>query len=248
MKYSKADVVGGIVVTEQNGEGIFSKIVQLISTHWFGVGNATFRLKTKARFVDTVPFGFFNKSIFDKAGYFDERLIRNQDYEFNQRVIKLGGRIWLDPAIMAFYKNQSTFRGLLKQALFTGKWNTWMWRLAPYSFKPRHAIPGLFVIVLISLIILSPLHSAMGCFFIFFFSFYFFCSICASVQQSFRYRSLIMTFVLPFCFFTYHLTYGIGIIGGILRLVIGKSDINISSKPWTGAPNCFAIHSCQKVL
>ena len=47
MKDSAADNVGGIFITRQNGCTFTAKLVQLISTHRFGVGNANFRLNTK---------------------------------------------------------------------------------------------------------------------------------------------------------------------------------------------------------
>lgn len=122
MMKSNADNVGGVVVTHQNGESLSARLVQQVSTHIFGVGNARFRLRPRAQFADTVPFGFFKKSVFQQIGFFDERLTRNQDYELNARITKRGAGIWLDPTIEAHYKNQSTMRGLLKQALVTGKW------------------------------------------------------------------------------------------------------------------------------
>lgn len=62
-----------------------------------GVGTSNFRINVPKKFqlVDTVPFGCWSKKIFDKVGYFDEDLIRNQDDEFNQRILKHGFEIHL---------------------------------------------------------------------------------------------------------------------------------------------------------
>lgn len=61
----------------------------------FGVGNAIYRINSSsAEFleVDTVPFGCYKREIFERIGYFDEQLTRNQDNEFNERLKNAGGR------------------------------------------------------------------------------------------------------------------------------------------------------------
>ena len=61
-------------------------------SHPFGVGNSTFRTgSSEEKKVDTVPFGFFKKSIFKKVGLFNENLLRAQDYELNSRIVNGGG-------------------------------------------------------------------------------------------------------------------------------------------------------------
>lgn len=247
MNETDADCVGGIVVTNQNGNSLSAKIVQMITTHWFGVGNSSFRLQPDPHYADTVPFGFFKKSIFNKIGLFDERLTRNQDYEFNQRIIKTGGKIWLDPKIKAHYKNQSTINGLLKQAFITGKWNVWMWRVAPYSFKWRHAIPGLFAIVLLGFVLLLVFISTVWLIFLVLLVIYFLLALFASIQQSFRYKIFApLVITLPFGFFLYHFAYGLGIITGVLLLIIGKSEVERGTIPWKDAYDYYSVRSIFK--
>ena len=45
--------------------------------------------------VDTVPFGCWKRNVFEKYGYYDVRLIRNQDIELNKRIIRGGGHIYI---------------------------------------------------------------------------------------------------------------------------------------------------------
>ena len=80
--------------------------MQAVTTHRFGIGDAEFRLLPKPGLADTVPYGFFKRNVFEKVGLFDERLVRNQDYELNRRILANGGRIWLDPRIVVQYYNQ----------------------------------------------------------------------------------------------------------------------------------------------
>ena len=53
--------------------------------------------------VDTVPYGCWRRETFDQIGLFDEDLVRNQDDEFNLRLIRAGGTHLADPAIVSWY-------------------------------------------------------------------------------------------------------------------------------------------------
>jgi glycosyltransferase involved in cell wall biosynthesis len=241
LRESGADNVGGVFQTEQNGESYSSKIVQMLTTHWFGVGDASYRLSPKSKYTDTVPYGFFKKSIFRQMGWFDERLTRNQDYEFNQRIRTMGGKIWMDPKIKVIYKNQSSIKGLLKQAFGNGKWNVWMWRIASYSFKLRHTVPGIFVLGIMILLILGFAYEyfALGLVI----SIYFITASIAAFQQAVRYRNYSIACLLPVYLFAYHLSYGTGTLYGVLTLLLGKSEVGKNTRPWQGATDYYSRNS-----
>ena len=95
--------MGGIWDIQRNGETLSDYMVHSLITHPFGVGNSGFRTGMKSGLVDTVPYGFFKREIFETVGLFDERLIRAQDYEFNRRLIKYGFQVWLNPEIRISY-------------------------------------------------------------------------------------------------------------------------------------------------
>lgn len=67
-------------------------IAQAMGTS-FGMGLGNFRTLTESGFVDTVGTPMYPAWVFEKIGYFDEELIRNQDDDFNFRVTKAGGKI-----------------------------------------------------------------------------------------------------------------------------------------------------------
>lgn len=115
---------------------------------------------------DTVPFGFFKRSIFDRIGLYDERLVRAQDYEINRRIIAAGGTVWLNPQIEAYYHNQSTLAKFYKkQIVKEAPYNAYMWWVAPYAFAPRHAITGFFTAGVLGGLALGPLTAWIhGCF------------------------------------------------------------------------------------
>ncbi|MFN8775173.1 MAG: glycosyltransferase family 2 protein [Flavobacteriales bacterium] len=104
-----ADNVGGIWITEPGDDTPEARAIALASTHPLGIGNARYRLgANRDERTDTVPYGCFRRSLFDRIGLFDEELIRNQDDEFNGRIIRNGGSIWLIPSVRIRYKARPT--------------------------------------------------------------------------------------------------------------------------------------------
>jgi len=222
----EADNVGGVVITQPHGDSLSARIVQAVSTHPFGVGGAKFRLQTRGGYVDTVPFGCFRREIFDRIGYFDERLVRNQDYEFNKRITSSGGKIWLNPSIQIKYFNQNKLRGLFRQAWLTGKWNTWTWWVAPYAFAWRHLVPGLFVLFLAIGFILCVTLTWFSLIYYLTLILYFILALISAVQQSMRYHNFGFIPLLPFIFLGYHMSYGLGILQGGIQLLCNRSPVS----------------------
>ncbi len=229
-----ADNVGGLFITRPRDDTRSARLVMSITTHRFGVGNADYRLGGGEGYVDTVPYGCYRREVFHRLGFFDERLVRNQDYEFNKRLVHGGGKIWRHPGIHVHYYNQGSLRDLFRQAFITGCWNPWMWYLAPYAFSLRHCIPAVFVLGILGTSIFA-LFSILGLvsFFIVMGSYFFFI-IKAAIDQSRQYGWWQFS-ILPFLFFAYHVSYGVGILKGCLKLMLGRSPVQTTKEPWKGA-------------
>ncbi len=105
--------------------------------------------------VDTVPFGAFYKKMAIRLGGFDESLLTNEDYEFNVRIRKSGGVVWLDPAIHSEYVARKSWRELSQQYWRYGYWKNRMLRMHPGTMRLRQALPPLFLILIILLVFLS---------------------------------------------------------------------------------------------
>jgi hypothetical protein len=75
------------------------------------VGNSYFRIGSRERrWTDAVSFGCYRRDVFDRIGLFDEELVRNQDDEFDLRLIKHGGRVLLVPEVVARYYGRRSLR------------------------------------------------------------------------------------------------------------------------------------------
>ena len=72
--------------------------------------------------VDTVYLGCWRREIFDRIGFFDEELVRNQDDEFNLRIVRSGGRVWQSVKIKSWYYSRESLRHLFAQYVQYGYW------------------------------------------------------------------------------------------------------------------------------
>jgi glycosyltransferase involved in cell wall biosynthesis len=223
---TNADNVGGIIITRPGSDNYGARVVQALTTHKFGVGNSGFRIGSSEGEVDTVPYGFFKKTLINKVGFYNEHLVSGEDYEFNCRIRKSGGKVWLNPFIQVEYFNQPSLWGFYKKQFSReGHYNAYMWYVAPYTFAYRHSIPGVFVLGLIIGAILSFFISCILYIYIVVLLLYGFIAIYSAVQQALRYKTPSFAISLPFCFFGFHLLYGLGILFGILKLVLGISPV-----------------------
>lgn len=233
---TNADNVGGLLMTQARGESYQAALVQALTTHRFGVGNAGFRIGIPEGPTDTVPYGFFRRDVFARLGLFDERLVRAQDYEINRRIVKAGGKVWLNPAIQVFYYQQPTLlKFYCKQIEKEAPYNAYLWYVAPYALAARHAITGLFAAGVLAGSLLSALWPPVGWLFGAVMLLYALVAITSAAQQAIRYRRPLHLVLLPVCFFLYHFLHGCGVLYGLLRLATGTAPVQGKPEPWTGA-------------
>jgi glycosyltransferase involved in cell wall biosynthesis len=134
--------VGGIY--EPRGESHTERAVACALSSPFGGVNWT-RHQNGRSDADTVYLGAFRPVAFERAGLFDESLVRNQDDELNLRIRLAGGRIVLDPSIRAVYRPRGSFRGVWKQYREYGFWKIAVMRKHGQVVSARSLAPAVFV-------------------------------------------------------------------------------------------------------
>lgn len=132
--------VGGI--QDAQGQTRFEQALAASMRSWIGTGGAKFHVGGTAGPVDTVYLGVFDRAAGTAVGWFDEHLIRNQDYELNIRLRKAGGVIWFDPQLSVTYRPRSTWRSLTRQYYEYGYWKAEVLRMHPSSLKLRQLVPA----------------------------------------------------------------------------------------------------------
>ncbi|MGB0805856.1 MAG: glycosyltransferase family 2 protein [Salibacteraceae bacterium] len=213
----KADNVGGVWVTTPVNNGLIANAIALATSHPLGIGNASYRLENKkVKEVDTVPFGCFTREVFDRIGVFDTDLIRNQDDEFNGRIIKNGGKIYLIPDVeIEYYARGSIFK-MTKMFYQYGLFKPLVNLKLGSPATARQFIPPLFVIFLLlgSILFVVPWYLNYVWFALL--AVYLIVTILVSVSISLRKGRFGLVWILPFVFPLIHISYGIGYLEGLL--------------------------------
>jgi glycosyltransferase involved in cell wall biosynthesis len=221
LEQTGADNVGGPWRTVAGGETFGARLVVAVLSSPFGVGNSQFRISSHEGYVDTVPFGTFRRNLFDRVGFFNEHLVRNQDNELNARIRKAGGKIYLTPALTTNYFAPATFGKLLRQTYRNTKWHFFTLRQMRNALGIRHLLPAGFVLGLILVVLLAfaDTHGrfALAATLLFYFL----------VASTFAIRTdapVSVKLALPFAFFAFHICYGAGTVAGV-RFVVDNPSV-----------------------
>ncbi len=217
----KADNVGGIVRTLPMNDKVVARAIATALSSKFGMGDSHFRVGTnEIKKVDTVPFGCFRRSIFDKIGLFDVELTRNQDDEFNARIIKNGGEIFLIPSVIIDYYARDEVAKVRKMFYQYGMFKPLVNKKIGSPTTLRQFFPLLFVIGLFVGAILSFFHSIFLGIYISVILFYFALSLIFAIKDC--KGDFAQVLYLPIIFFLIHFNYGWGYLLGIFKILLNK--------------------------
>jgi succinoglycan biosynthesis protein ExoA len=100
----------------------FGKAVAIAMSHPLGVGNALHRYPEYEGYTEGAQFPAIRRWVFDRIGMFDERLVRNQDDEFNYRIRRAGGKVYVSPRVRYSYFVRARIGQLFKQYFQYGFW------------------------------------------------------------------------------------------------------------------------------
>jgi len=207
------DGVGGPL--ETIGETPLAGVIARAMSSSFGVGGSAFRTKIgRTMLTDTVAFPAYTRTIVQRAGPFDEELVRNQDDEYNYRLRKMGAKILLASDVHCRYYSRSSLSSLWRQYFQYGYWKVRVIQKNPRQMRFRHFVPPLFVTVLIISLLMMPLLSVSGFIFGLVVASYLVGNLGASLLEARRTNGQSLT-LLPAAFATLHLSYGLGFLVGL---------------------------------
>lgn len=158
--------------------------------------------------MDTVPFGAFPRSLIDEIGGFDETLLSNEDYEFNTRIRKSGGRIWLDPQIRSIYFARKNLKELAKQYWRYGFWKSQMLKRYPETLRYRQAIPPLFVAGILILFLAGLIYRPFLRFFVLAVGLYLLTLLAIGIQLAILKKDILLIIGAPLATMTMHFAWG----------------------------------------
>ena len=160
---------------------------------------------------DTVPFGFWRKSLFDQMGMFDEEMTRNQDDEFNARTIQNGGHIYLVPGICIRYFARDTLAKTWGMFYQYGLFKPLVNKKIKHPATVRQFVPLLFVISLLIGLPLACLFPMVRIIYLTIIALY----IVLLGFEGLKYKNA----YLPPVFATIHIGYGLGYLHGIVKVL-----------------------------
>lgn len=147
---NQPDAWGGGGPIVHAGTTAFGAAVAVAMSHPIGMGNAPHRRADYEGFGEGAPFPAFHRWVFDRVGYFDESLVRNQDDEFNYRVAKAGGKIYVTPKVRSTYFVRDTITGLGRQFFQYSFWRIPVMKKHRRPTTFRQVIPALFFFVILA--------------------------------------------------------------------------------------------------
>jgi succinoglycan biosynthesis protein ExoA len=217
LRQTGADNVGGPMCT--TATTYKERAVRAAFHSPFAVGGARSHNPDYEGYVDTVIYGCWRKSIFDRVGNFDEYLVRNQDDEHNLRITRNGGRIYQSPRIRSWYHVRDSFKAVLRQYMQYGYWKVLVIRNHRLPASIRHVVPAAFVgtlgLLLIAGLFWRPaLAAAMALAGV-----YLLAVLLASMLTAARTEWKLLP-ALPLAFCCFHLGYGYGFLRGIVDFVL----------------------------
>ena len=207
--------VGGRIINEfVNRKG---RIISIAMSTSFGMGLGNFRTLERSGFTDTVTSPMYPYWVFEKIGFFDEQLIRNQDDDFNYRITKDGGKIYYEHDISLKYYVRGNLKGLWRQFFQYGYWKVYVNKKHKAVTTMRQLAPPIFVLYLLAT---SPI-LMIGNYAMLFGSFpltvYLLMNVLFSVRFADRSKDIVqLMFVYPIM----HVSYGLGYWKGIFDFMI----------------------------
>lgn len=205
--------VGGRCVILPFDDSLWARTNAILNYSRFGIGGAAFRVGMEPDYVDSVPFGAFRRSVFNKVGGMREDLPRAEDNEYNSRIRKAGYHVYFDPLIVSSYYARPTFQASCKQMYTNGESIGHLFYVDRESIGIRHLIPLLFVAGIVAGTIMSFIWSPFFYMLCVGLGLYFVCDLLASLMAAKDHglKYFLPLFVLFFCV---HFSYGWGTIVG----------------------------------
>lgn len=221
LKLLNADNVGGVCITLPTNNSATAKAIACVLSSKFGMGDSSFRVGAKnITLADTVPFGCWPRSVFERIGNFDLDLVRNQDDEFNGRITKAGGKIYLLPHVEIKYFARDKISKVAKMFYQYGLFKPLVNKKLGSPATTRQFIPLALVAGLVSGLLISifwpPFSWLYGsCIFLYLFLALFF-----SIKSSHNIKQIL---IQTWTYIVVHISYGTGYIVGIWKLITHQS-------------------------
>lgn len=220
---TNADAVGGVLVTKPKEDTAVGRAIALVLSHPLGSGDSHFRIGvSEPRWVDTVVFPVYRRSVFDRVGGYNEALIRSSDIDLHGRIRAAGGKLLISPTLSAVYYSRAQLGDFFQRNLLDGFWALYPIAAGGQGIRLRHTIPAFCVFAGLAGVVAATASSP---------------AMWAMTGVGFLYVALITGASLatiptagastsarmPAAFIVRHVGYGVGSVWGLLRALVERT-------------------------
>jgi glycosyltransferase involved in cell wall biosynthesis len=214
-------ICGGKVLSVASEQTPWEETINYSENSMFGGSVAAFRRQDNPGYVSTLAFAAYKTEVFKAVGGYDERLDRTEDNEMHQRMREAGFRFYSNPSIISYRDTRNTFGKLLNQKYKNGYWIGLTFWVSQKAVSIYHLIPLAFIIAIITTCfgmafgLVWPAWILWGC--------YLLCNIAMSLPIFLKKNFTAYRLLVPFLFFSLHISYGIGALVGFAKAPVWKS-------------------------
>lgn len=195
--------------------------IALARKTWLGHSGKSEIYRQTEDFVDPMSNGFaYDRSVFEKIGYFDETFDAAEDVEFHFRLKSSGILAYTSPKLMIYSYPRESLRGLFHQMTRYGLGRANFIRKHRSNFSWETPVPAL--ILLMSLLVpvavaasqFTPLLSGA---LLSVFCLYSLAVLATGIRPAVAYRSISAGLYVPLAVWTLHLGLGLGLLKGLVK-------------------------------
>lgn len=209
-------VCGGRRPSIAEEETLSARLLLAAESAVFGSGISSFRNSEKSGYVKSIFHGAYRREVFEKVGFFDERLGRTEDNDIHQRIRAAGYKIFMDKDIISYQYVRPTLRKMLKQKFMNGYWIGKTMYINPACISLYYFVPMVFVLALLAaMICLLNSEYIIPILLIFTYGSVMLLNAWCAINQ--HDRDFKFSAIAIVCFLM-HICYGVGTIRGLLRL------------------------------
>jgi len=222
LESSGADNVGG--PWRASGAGGVSDAIALAFPSSFACGGGKAHDPSYEGDVDTVYLGCWRRESLKRFGLFDEQMVRTQDSELNDRIRRLGGRVFQTPRIRSWYSCRRSLSGLWRQYVQYGYWKVFLMRRLGRPTTLRQLAPAVFLLGLTLFAAAAPWLDAAARLFVGTAAAYLAACLGVGGELCLRARRPELLPHMPAVLACYHFAYGWGYLRGAFELLLLRRE------------------------
>ena len=209
-------VSGGRRPCVGEGKTAWSKMLLSAENSMFGSSVSVSRRGTQKQYVKSVFHGAYRREVFEKAGLFNEHLLRTEDNEMHYRIRKAGYRICFDPEIVSYQYARSSLGKMLRQKYGNGYWIGLTLGVCPGCISVFHLVPFVFLLGILGTGVMAmlgwPQLAALM------WAMYACAIVVFTVQDVLQTGFSLTKLLMPLIFLGLHISYGVGTLVGLVKM------------------------------